>query len=89
MANEPNGRAKWMLTVLAVVASVLLTGGIWEARTNSVAHETIMMTVSEAQIDCILERGADRERVRALEGAIFRIDENVADIKRTIERIGP
>ena len=85
MATKVNGKA-----VAGVLTTLLLLGigaAIWEVRANHVAHTTIIQNGNTRAMKCTTERSKDRERIRALEAAIFRIDENVADIKHRIERM--
>lgn len=85
MTTKPNGK-----TIVGAALTLIVFGtgaAIWEVRANNSAHAIIAIRASQSELNCTEARGIDRERIRAVESAVFRIDENVDQIRKAIERI--
>ena len=85
MAKSVNGK-----TAIGVFTTIMLLGvsaAIWEVRANNGHHLTMSKDLASAKEQCMKSRTADLQRVAHLEEAIYRIDENMREIRKVIERI--
>ena len=85
MTTKLNGK-----TAIGILTSLLLLGTaatIWEVRANNSQHTTITADAAQAKLNCTEARAIDRERIRAVESAVFRIDQNMIQIRKAIERL--
>lgn len=70
--------------ILAVALSLLGTTLILGLRHGSNQDMVMATDLGLARMECAKARSADRERLSHLESAIFRIDENIKDIKEAL-----
>ena len=85
MTTKPNGK-----TIVGAALTLVVFGtgaAIWEVRANNGAHTAIAKDAAQAKLNCTEARAIDRERIRAVESAVFRIDQNMIQIRKAIERI--
>jgi uncharacterized protein HemX len=85
MTTKPNGK-----TIVGAALTLMVFGtgaAIWEVRANNRQHTTIAIRASQAELNCTEARSQDRQRLAHLEEAIYRIDENMGEIRKAIERI--
>jgi hypothetical protein len=82
MTTKPNGKT---IVGAALTLMVFGTGAvIWEVRANNGAHAIIAIRASQSELNCTEQRATDRERIRAVESAVFRIDKNVDRIEKSV-----